>query len=63
MAVENPRILTKNYGVAQSWTIDVYEKSGGYQSLRKAVAMEPAKLVDEAPTAAPAPQAAPRKGK
>ena len=27
MAVENPRILTKNYGVAQSWTIDVYEKS------------------------------------
>ncbi len=47
MAVENPRILTKNYGNAESWTLDAYERTGGYQSLRKALTMEPAKLIEE----------------
>jgi NADH-quinone oxidoreductase subunit F len=47
MPVENPNILTKNYKTANSWTIEAYEKAGGYQSLRKALAMEPAKIIDE----------------
>lgn len=47
MPVENPRILTKNYGVPESWTIDVYERQGGYTALRKAVGMEPAKIIEE----------------
>ncbi len=47
MPVQNPNILTKNYGNAESWTLAAYEKAGGYQSLRKAIGMEPAKIVDE----------------
>jgi len=47
MPVENPRILTKNYATPESWTLAAYEKSGGYQSLRKALEMTPQQLVDE----------------
>ncbi|MDP3275468.1 MAG: NADH-quinone oxidoreductase subunit NuoF [Deltaproteobacteria bacterium] len=47
MAIENPKILTKNYGIPDSWTLAVYEKQGGYQSLRKAVEMTPAEIVDQ----------------
>lgn len=47
MTVENPNILTKNYNNADSWTLAAYEKAGGYQMLRKAIGMEPAKIVDE----------------
>src|SRR5262245_24106395 len=47
MPVANPKILTKHYGVPNSWTIDVYERQGGYTSLRKALTMEPAKIVEE----------------
>ncbi len=47
MPVENPRILTRNYGAAESWSIDTYERNGGYQSLRKALAMGPEKIRDE----------------
>jgi len=45
--VTDPKILTKNYGVADSWTLAAYEKNGGYAALRKALAMQPAQLVDE----------------
>lgn len=47
MTVENPKILTKNYGIAESWTYDAYVKNGGYESLRKALGMTPAQLVDD----------------
>lgn len=47
MPVENPRILTKNYGTPDSWTIDVYERNGGYKSLRKALEMTPQQMVEE----------------
>ena len=47
MPVENPRILTKNYDTPNSWTIAAYEASGGYQALRKAIAMGPAAIRDE----------------
>jgi NADH-quinone oxidoreductase subunit F len=47
MPVENPRILTKNYGLPESWTLGVYERQGGYQTLRKALGMSAAQLVEE----------------
>jgi len=47
MPVENPKILTRNYGAAESWSIDTYERNGGYQSLRKALEMGPDKIRDE----------------
>jgi NADH-quinone oxidoreductase subunit F len=47
MPVENPKILTKNYGTPNSWTIEAYEKSGGYTALRKALEMTPQQLVEE----------------
>ncbi|MBI5517505.1 MAG: NADH-quinone oxidoreductase subunit NuoF [Deltaproteobacteria bacterium] len=47
MAVERVRILTKNYGTPESWTLAAYLKSGGYQSLRRALEMEPAKILEE----------------
>ena len=45
--IEPIRILTKNYGVADSWTLPVYEKSGGYQTARKALSLEKAAIIDE----------------
>lgn len=47
MPVENPRILTKNYDTPNSWTLAAYEASGGYQALRKAIAMGPAAIREE----------------
>jgi NADH-quinone oxidoreductase subunit F len=47
MPVENPKILTKNYGVPDSWTLDVYKSRGGYKSLEKALTMTPAEIVAE----------------
>lgn len=47
MPVENPNILTRNYNNPESWTLAAYERANGYQALRKAIAMEPAKIVDE----------------
>lgn len=45
--LEPVRYISKNYGVAESWTLSVYEQRGGYQAARKALAMEPAKIIDE----------------
>jgi NADH-quinone oxidoreductase subunit F len=47
MPVENPKILTKNYGVPDSWTLDVYKSRGGYESLRKALTMSREQIVAE----------------
>ncbi len=41
------RVLTKNFGLPDSHTIEVYEKSGGYQSLQKALSMTPEQAIDE----------------
>ena len=39
-------VLTKNWDQADSFTRAAYERNGGYQSLRKALGMEPSALVD-----------------
>src|SRR5271156_3520951 len=40
--------LTKLYAVDKGYTLDVYEKAGGYQGVRKALDMTQAAVVDEA---------------
>ncbi len=38
------RLLTRNFGSPESWTLAAYEKAGGYQTFRKAYALEPAAI-------------------
>lgn len=40
-------IITANWKLEESFSIETYEKQGGYQALRKAVAMEKDTIVDE----------------
>jgi NADH-quinone oxidoreductase subunit F len=40
-------VLTKNFNVPNSHTVGVYEKSGGYSALKKALAMKPADVITE----------------
>ncbi len=47
MPVEQTRYLTGNYGTPDSWTLAAYEKSGGYQSLRKALEMGPGWILEQ----------------
>ncbi len=41
------RILTRRWGTADSRSLRSYERDGGYQSLKKALEMGPAKIIDE----------------
>ncbi|HET6282606.1 MAG TPA: NADH-ubiquinone oxidoreductase-F iron-sulfur binding region domain-containing protein [Polyangia bacterium] len=41
------KIVTKNFGVADSHTLKVFTQRGGWQGFRKALTMTPAALVDE----------------
>ena len=51
MAVEEQRLIFKNIDVdGYSNDIDCYLKNGGYQQLKKAVAMEPADICAEVAT-------------
>jgi NADH-quinone oxidoreductase subunit F len=43
----SPLLLTRNFGDAQALSLEGYEAKGGYQALRKALAMDPAALVEE----------------
>ncbi|MBI2081938.1 MAG: NADH-quinone oxidoreductase subunit NuoF [Deltaproteobacteria bacterium] len=40
-------VLTKNFSLPESWTLAVYEKTGGYQAVRKALQMKPADVINE----------------
>jgi NADH-quinone oxidoreductase subunit F len=40
-------VLTNRFNVPDSWTLDVYEKSGGYQTAAKAFSMTPEQVVEE----------------
>jgi NADH-quinone oxidoreductase subunit F len=37
----HPPIITARFGTPESWTLDSYERDGGYQALRKALDMGP----------------------
>ncbi|MBI2390247.1 MAG: NADH-quinone oxidoreductase subunit NuoF [Deltaproteobacteria bacterium] len=45
--IEPVKHISKNYGIDRSWTLEVYERTRGYQAARKALSMEPAKIIDE----------------
>jgi NADH-quinone oxidoreductase subunit F len=40
-------LLTRNFANPESWTCDAYEKTGGYQTLRRALKMEPDAITEE----------------
>lgn len=40
-------VISANWKLPNSFHIDTYEAQGGYQALRKAIAMEPSAIVDE----------------
>ena len=44
---EVPRIVTSRWDTDRSWTLDVYEATGGYQALRKALSQTPAAVAEE----------------
>jgi NADH-quinone oxidoreductase subunit F len=46
-----PKILTARFGLPQSWTLERYLGTGGYEGLRRALAMAPEE-VHQAVTAA-----------
>ena len=49
---EPVKIVSRNFETPRSWELDVYESRGGYQAVRKAFGLEPAKIIDEMKTAA-----------
>ncbi|GMA40635.1 NADH-quinone oxidoreductase subunit NuoF [Mobilicoccus caccae] len=48
MTTELTPILTKEWGVERSWTLEAYEAADGYEALRKALKIDPAELVQSA---------------
>jgi NADH-quinone oxidoreductase subunit F len=40
-------IISGAWGKPQSWTLEHYRQRGGYEALKKALAMEPAAIIDE----------------
>ncbi|MBI2066505.1 MAG: NADH-quinone oxidoreductase subunit NuoF [Deltaproteobacteria bacterium] len=40
-------VLTKNFTTPNAYQVEVYEKTGGYQSLRKAFGMKPTEVIEE----------------
>ncbi|MBU1698597.1 MAG: NADH-quinone oxidoreductase subunit NuoF [Candidatus Eisenbacteria bacterium] len=41
------KIISKNFGVEDSWTLPVYEANGGYAAMRKAFGMDPQAVLEE----------------
>ena len=40
-------VLTRNWGQPRSWTLDAYQAQGGYDGLKKALAMTPVEVMNE----------------
>ena len=41
------KILTKMYDVPEGWTLRAYERAGGYQAAKKALAMSQSAVIEE----------------
>jgi NADH-quinone oxidoreductase subunit F len=41
------KLLSRNWGIDQNWTLPVYEAQGGYKNMIKAFSMEPKAIVQE----------------
>ena len=51
MTTELPRIVSSRWDTPDSWTLPVYEATGGYRALRKALTMGPEAVGEEVRTA------------
>ena len=51
MNTDVPKIVSSRWNVDEGWTLPVYESTGGYTALRKALAMGPAAVGEEVRTA------------
>jgi NADH-quinone oxidoreductase subunit F len=45
--VQVEKVITRNWGTAQSNTLEGYRRNGGYVALKKALEMAPAQVIDE----------------
>lgn len=45
--LKQTKYLTKRYGLDTSWTLETYERTGGYQQARRALSMAPEEIVSE----------------
>jgi NADH-quinone oxidoreductase subunit F len=41
------KLLTRNFGNPESWTLDAYERAGGYHAARRALATAPEAVIEE----------------
>ena len=41
------KILTKMYDVPEGWTLRAYERAGGYQAAKRALAMTQSAVIEE----------------
>jgi NADH-quinone oxidoreductase subunit F len=44
------KIISQNFGIPDSWKLEVYEAHGGYRAMRKALEMEPKAVIEEVKT-------------
>src|SRR5512132_889607 len=47
MPVAVEKIITRNWGRKNSWTLEAYKAAGGYKALEKALGLTPAQIIDE----------------
>src|SRR6478736_1984092 len=47
MPLAAEKIITRNWGRPDSWTLAAYKSTGGYASLEKALGLQPAQIIDE----------------
>src|SRR5215468_11251402 len=47
MPLAAEKIITRNWGRPDSWTLAAYKATGGYATLEKALGMQPAHIIDE----------------
>ncbi|HSA32701.1 MAG TPA: hypothetical protein P5077_03145, partial [bacterium] len=47
LSADKDHVLLKNVGKIDPMSIDAYVKAGGYEGLKKALAMDPKKVIDE----------------
>src|SRR5678815_345851 len=47
MPLAAEKIITRNWGRPDSWTLGAYKRTGGYATLEKVLGMQPAQIIDE----------------
>ncbi len=47
MPLAKEKVITRNWGHPDSWTLDAYRSTGGYGTLEKVLGLQPAQVIDE----------------